>query len=79
MKELKQVLEVPEMPKKRLGDTYYSVTEISEMLGVHRNTVIYWINQGNVNAVRLGMAKKSPLMISESEMERLKDESVTPV
>lgn len=51
------------MPIERRGATYMTVTELAEKLGVHRNTVIYWIDQEQLDAVRAGLAKKSPWMI----------------
>jgi excisionase family DNA binding protein len=62
---------VPTMPKKHMGTTYYTVTELANMMGVHRNTVILWINQGYIKATRIGMAPKSPWIIPLSEVKRI--------
>lgn len=35
-------------------DTFYTVTEIADMLRVHRYTVIRWIHSGKVRAYRSG-------------------------
>jgi hypothetical protein len=50
------------MPKMRHGAIYYSVSELAEKIGVHRNNVIYWINTDKIKAVRLGLAKKKPVL-----------------
>lgn len=59
------------MPIKRFGVTYITVSELAKRLDVHRNSVVYWINQGKIKAVRLGMAEKSPYYISEDEADRV--------
>jgi excisionase family DNA binding protein len=63
-----------QMPFKRNGASYYSVTEAAEALGVHRNTVIYWINSNQLKAKKQGIADKSPYMIPSEEVERAKEE-----
>ena len=67
------------MPVTKRGREYYTVTELSEELGVHRNTVIYWIKKNQVKAERVGMAPKSPLMIPLEEAERVIEEYTNPV
>ena len=63
-------MEAP-MSYKRNGATYYTVTEMANKLGVHRNTVLYWIEKKQVKAVRSGMAAKSPWVIHEDELQRV--------
>ena len=41
---------------------YMTVSELADLLGVHRNTVHYWIREGEVKAQRIGMARRSPLL-----------------
>lgn len=50
---------------------YVTVSELADLLGVHRNTVHYWIREGQVKAQRIGMARRSPLLISRGEVERI--------
>jgi len=57
------------MKDKRLN--HYSVSEVAERFGVHRNSVINWINSGSIKAVKFGMAPKSPYYIHDSEVERI--------
>jgi transposase-like protein len=59
------------MPVTRRGATYYTVTELAERSGIPRNTLIYWINQGRVEAKRKGAAEKSPFIIPQEEAERI--------
>ena len=59
------------MSYERNGATYYTVTEVADKLGVHRNTVLYWIDQKQVKAVRSGMATKSPWVVHEDELQRV--------
>jgi excisionase family DNA binding protein len=56
---------------KRNGSTYLTVTELADRLNVHRNTVLYWIEQDQLRAIRFGLAKKSPWMIPEEEAARV--------
>ena len=62
---------------KRNGATYVTVTELARVLGVHRNTVIYWIGEEQVKAVRSGFAKKSRWLIPVEEARRVVKE-LTP-
>lgn len=59
------------MPVERAGATYLKVSEAAERLGVHRNTVIYWIQQDQIKHDRLGLADKSPYIIPVEEVERI--------
>jgi excisionase family DNA binding protein len=59
------------MPVKRGGSTYLTVTELADRLNVHRNTVIYWIKEEQLRAVRFGLSPQSPWMIPEEEVERV--------
>ena len=59
------------MPKNVAGTNYLSVTELADELDIHRNNIIYWIKQGRIHAVRLGMAEKSPFFIPREEANRV--------
>ncbi len=59
------------MTVKRNGAIYVTVTELAKVLGVHRNTVIYWIQEEQVTAIRSGMAKKSRYLIPADEARRV--------
>jgi excisionase family DNA binding protein len=62
------------MPKEVRGATYYNVSELADKLGVHRNTILNWIKDGQIEASRIGLAKKSPYLIEEKEAERVMKE-----
>lgn len=51
---------------------YMTVSELADLLGVHRNTVHYWIREGEVKAQRIGMARRSPLLIPRAEVDRIR-------
>lgn len=51
----------------------YTVGEVAKLLGVHRNTVIYWINTERITARRSGMAKQSPFYIPAAEVARMRE------
>ena len=55
-----------------LKPKYMSVSQAAEILGVHRNSVHYWIKSGDMAAHRKGLAEKSPYLISAAEVERVK-------
>lgn len=60
------------MPTSRQGVSYYRVSEAAEILGVHRNTIIHWIKeQKTIKAEKLGIADKSPYIISSDEINRV--------
>ena len=59
------------MPINRRGATYMTVSELAEKLDVHRNSVIYWIQQDKIKAVRQGLATKSPYIIPIEEAKRV--------
>ena len=46
----------------------YSINQLAEILGVHRNTILNWIKIGKVKAVRIGNLWR----ISEEEIEVIK-------
>lgn len=77
--QIQVVNEEAQMPVKRLGATYYRVTEAAEFLDVHRNTIIYWIDKNKMKALKLGIADKSPYMIPAEEVERVKREMLEAV
>ena len=45
---------------------FYSVTELSNLLGVHRNTIIYWITKHYLRAHN----PKGKYFITTTELER---------
>lgn len=57
---------------KTSAQKYLSAPEFAERIGVHRNTVVYWIKQGFIKA-----EKKNPFVmrpqykIPESELKRV--------
>lgn len=57
-------------------DKYYSVPEVAKILGVHRNTVDYWVRMGYVKA-----EKKNPFVsrpqykIPVAELKRIQKAS----
>lgn len=62
------------MPIERKGATFLTVKEFAEQLGVHPNTVLYWIKQDRIHAVRSGFAKQSPWIIPIEDANRLIEE-----
>ncbi len=62
------------MSVKRNGATYYSVTELAQMLNVHRATILNWIAAGELDAVRAGLRPKSPYLVPREEVERVLEE-----
>lgn len=62
------------MPIERKGSTFLSVREFAERLDVHPNTVLYWIKQERIHAVRSGFAKQSPWIIPIKDAEKLIEE-----
>ena len=59
------------MPVQRRGATYMTVSELAKKLDVHRNSIIYWIKTGKINAHRSGLAEKSPFIIPIEEADRV--------
>ncbi len=59
------------MPIERRGAAYMTVTELADRLDVHRNSIIYWIDQEKIKARRMGLAKKSPFIIPIDEANRV--------
>lgn len=66
---------------KRMHDpaVYVTVSELAEELGVHRNTIHYWIKEGRLTARRIGLAQRSPLLITRTEAARVREELEKPV
>jgi len=56
------------------GASYMTVSELANRLGVHRNTVIYWISSEQIAATRAGVAKRSPYIIPIEEANRIINE-----
>lgn len=50
---------------------YLSVTELANHLDVHRSTIIRSIKEGRIQALRIGLSKKSIYRIPYTELERL--------
>jgi excisionase family DNA binding protein len=75
------VLGLTEAGMKRTHDpaVYITVSELADELGVHRNTIHYWIREGRLTARRFGLAKKSPLLITREEARRVREELARPV
>lgn len=46
----------------------YSINQLADILGVHRNTILNWIKLGKVKAVRIGNLWR----VSEEEIEVIK-------
>lgn len=59
------------MPIKHRGATYMTVSELSDLSGIHRNTILYWIRNGKIVAERKGLAEQSPFVIEREEAERV--------
>lgn len=66
---------------KRTHDraAYVTVSELADELGVHRNTIHYWIKEGRLEARKIGLAPRSPLLITREEANRAKKELAQPV
>ena len=37
-----------------MSSDYLSITQVANLLGVHRNTVVNWINRGEIPARKFG-------------------------
>jgi excisionase family DNA binding protein len=48
-------------------EKHYTLKEVCEALGVHRNTFLRWISAGKVKAIQLGRDWRIP----ESEIDRI--------
>lgn len=51
------------------GDTMYTVTEVAKMFSVSRQTVLKWINNGKIKAVKVVKVCRIP----KEEIDRLID------
>ena len=51
------------------SDTMYTVTEVANMFSVSRQTVLKWINNGKINAVKVVKVYRIP----KEEIDRLID------
>jgi excisionase family DNA binding protein len=49
------------------GETYYTLQEVADGVGVHYQTVRTWINEGTLNASKIGKSYRVP----EAELKRL--------
>lgn len=59
------------MTVKRRGAIYMTVTELAAAVGVHRNTIIYWIEQEQIRAERSGLSPRSKFLIPMHEAKRV--------
>lgn len=58
-----------------LKDTYYTISEAAKALGVARQTISHWINDGKISAEKVGRAMLiDKQKIHEYNNERLADE-----
>ncbi len=55
------------MPTKIAGETYYTLQEVADGVGVHYQTVRTWISEGTLNASKIGKSYRVP----EVELKRL--------
>ncbi len=55
------------MPTTIANETYYTLQEVANGVGVHYQTVRTWINQGTLNASKIGKSYRVP----EAELKRL--------
>ena len=52
------------MPTRRGNNTYYYLDEASQTFGTHINTLLLWVNTGQVKSRREG----SPVLIEEQSL-----------
>lgn len=50
---------------------YLSVKEVSEIVGLHPNTIRKAIKNGKISSIRMGEGKNSAFRIPRSELDRL--------
>jgi excisionase family DNA binding protein len=55
------------MPKELCGITYYSVVEAAKMLSIHKVTLRRYIQEGRVQATRIGR----PYYITEQNLRQI--------
>ena len=55
------------MPKELCGITYYSVVEAAQMLSIHKVTLRRYIQEGRVQATRIGR----PYYITEQNLRQI--------
>ena len=60
---------VKSLKQKKRGDTMYTVTEVAKMFSVSRQTVLKWINNGKIKAVKVVKVYRIP----KEEIDRLID------
>jgi excisionase family DNA binding protein len=56
---------------RETSDSFYSIKEFAQKLGVHSNTIRRAIKSGRINAFRVGSGKRSIFRIPESEINRV--------
>lgn len=52
-----------------------SPLEVAEALGVSRNTVLRWISEGTLPAVKLGSARNASLRVDPEDVARMIQEA----
>ena len=55
------------MPTTNAGETYYTLQEVADGVGVHYQTVRTWISEGTLNASKIGNSYRVP----EVELKRV--------
>lgn len=56
---------------------YLSVPQVAKRLGVHRNTVLYWLKMGYVRSkVKNRLVSRPQNLISVSDVEKIEKDSV---
>ena len=60
---------VNSLKQKKRSDTMYTVTEVAKMFSVSRQTVLKWINNGKIKAVKVVKVYRIP----KEEIDRLID------
>lgn len=55
-------------------DTYYTISEFAEMAGVSPKTIMNWLSEGTVKAVRLGRRRFVPLSSIEEAFGQGKEQ-----
>jgi len=57
--------------RRKVDPAYVTVKELADRLGIHHNTVYYWISQGLITVEREGLSPRSPMRIPRAEADRV--------
>jgi len=57
-------------------DTYFTINELSEMTGVTAKTVMNWLSEGVIQAVKLGRRRFVPLSSIEEAFGHRSDDKI---